>query len=106
MSLEGYDPRDQRVERPFSRDRLINLPSKLGGRAAMATITALQQHHPEAQVVGLCAAFLMLCEHVHANPSDVFQVTSNVILKGEEGRIEFAAVREYLRGEVASANAV
>ena len=86
---------------PFDRDRMNNMHPRPVANAAMQTIDALQRHHlAEAQVMGLAAAFVLMCERYDVPAQDVFTASKNLMVASEEDRTEFKAVRDYMKYEV------
>jgi hypothetical protein len=84
----------------IDRDKLMNMAVSDAGRAAMQVVDALQNHRPEAQVVGACAAFLLLAEASGMPAQDLFSATKNLINGAEGKRPEFAAVSMYIELEI------
>lgn len=84
-------------------DELNNAPGQEAAIASMDVIDRLQSHweNPGVQVIGICATFLMLCEHFGITPQEAFQVTQNC-MNDTNGRYvpEFRAVRDYVRNEL------
>lgn len=84
----------------IDRDKLHNQSVTDAGRAAMQVITSLQDHRPEAQIVGACAAFLLLAEASGIPAQDLFSATKNIINGADGKRPEFAALSMYIQHEV------
>lgn len=85
-------------------ERIINANSTEAGKAAMTIIDTLQGYieaDKGAQVIGLCAAFRLLCERFNLDIQDVFSATGNLISSAQgDIRKDFQAVRDYLDNEV------
>ncbi len=95
-----YRDRSKRALR-FNRDGFHMVDCAFTAQSAMHVVDAMQSYRPEAQVAGVAAAFLLLCEAHGISPPDAAQAVSNII-HDSEGRLipEFRAVRRYYREEV------
>lgn len=71
-------------------------------RAAMATLSGLQDFRPEHQIMGAAAVFLELADYLGIPAQEAFTATKNLI-NGDQGkRPEFLAIRDYMDGELSS----
>ena len=70
------------------------------GKAAFATCDRLQNYPVEAQLLGLSAAFVLMCRESGVHPRAVYEATDNLLHDGETVRPEFRGVAAYIRNEV------
>jgi predicted P-loop ATPase len=86
--------------RRFNKDALNNVPVKDAATTTMGVITATQTLAPELQVVAITATFKLMLERYGITPADAFTVADNVMNNAIGRREEFAAVRDYMAGEL------
>lgn len=84
----------------MNHDLLNLIPSKRAANCTMSVITAVQNYQPHEQVVAMAATFLLLCEHWNVDPRDALLTARRIINHSEGKRPEFAAVRDYMAGEL------
>lgn len=84
----------------LNRDLMNNVPVKTAATSTMAVINALQDMHPHVQMIALTAAYKLMVERFNISPHDVFTVADNVMNHADGRRDEFAAVADYLKGEL------
>lgn len=84
----------------INRDRVVSADAAGVSRSAMQVITSLQNHPTEEQMLGLTAAFLLLCKHHKQNPGDLFLIADNVMNGVTGRRPEFHAVQMYMENEL------
>ena len=89
------------MTKTFSRDRLMNAPRKDVAHAAMGVVDGVQRFNIEHRLLGLAAAFLIMCEEMSIDPFDAATGARNVMLHKETGKRvpEFLAVGDYIRNE-------
>lgn len=88
-------------KRQFSRDRLMNAPRREVAHAAMGVVDGVQRFNIEHRLLGMAAAFLIMCEELGIDPFDAATGARNIMLHKETGKRvpEFLAVGDYIRNE-------
>jgi glucose-6-phosphate isomerase len=84
----------------LNRDLLNTIPTREAAVASMTVIDALQDYPAEHQLVALTAAYKLMTERFNISPQDVFTVADNVMHHADGRRAEFAAIADYLAGEL------
>lgn len=74
--------------------------ARTAGNAAMCVITAVQDLPADAQVHGITAAFTLLCERLDLTPSQLIEITSNLMDKANGYRPEFRGVASYFSNDL------
>lgn len=89
------------MTKAFSRDRMMNAARTDVAHAAMGVVDGVQRFNPEHRVLGMAAAFLIMCEELGIEPFDAATGARNVMLHKQSGtRVpEFLAVGDYIRNE-------
>ena len=82
-------------------DRFRNHASaRDAGVAAMAIITAVQDLPYDAQVHGMVACFALLCDGLDVRPSQLLEITTNLMDKADGYRPEFRGVASYFANDL------
>ncbi|MDO8839671.1 MAG: hypothetical protein Q7V31_12160 [Parvibaculum sp.] len=84
----------------MNRDLLLSTPTRTAASRTMQVIDGVQDYQPHEQIVALAATFLLLCERWNTDPRDALRITDRIINHAEGKRPEFAAVRDYMEGEL------
>lgn len=85
----------------IDRDTLNHVNPTDVGHATMALADRLQDIPREVGLVGIAALFLFVCEHLRAQPQDVFTVTKNMLAESLDGvNPELTAARLYVENEI------
>lgn len=86
--------------RKLNPDIMNMLPTKDAANATMYIIDKVQDLTPEQQIVAITASFKLLTERFNVEVRDAFNVADNIMNHAQGRRVEFEAVREYLKNEV------
>ena len=82
-------------------DRVRNTAdARDAGVAAMTVITAVQDLPLEAQVHGMVACFALLCDGLDVRPSQLLEITNNLMDKADGYRPEFRGVASYFANDL------
>ncbi|MGN6548398.1 MAG: hypothetical protein ACTHJ3_00675 [Pararhizobium sp.] len=85
----------------LNRDVMNTASPRLVAMASMQTLNGLQDFRPEVQIMGAAAVFLQLADHLGIPAQEAFTATKNLI-NGDDGkRVEFRAIDDYMKGELA-----
>jgi len=83
------------------RDQIMNADPYGSAQAAMAVIDKLQSHPPGEQVIGIGAAFVLLCNHYGVHTDDAVSAAEYCIRHTNKRQIpEFRAVEQYVQEEL------
>lgn len=84
----------------LNRDVLGSIPSPQVANAAMTVIDRLQDFTPEAQMLGLAAAFQLLADHNKVSAPELFAFSDRIVNGVSGYRPEFRAVAMYMENEL------
>lgn len=82
-------------------DKMNNANPQRVANASLAVIDRLQDFQPHEQPMAVAVSFLTLCDQLKVSAQDVFTVTKNLMNEKDQLRPEFAAVRDYVKYELA-----
>lgn len=88
------------------RDSLLNANDTVVAQTAFGLLQGLDAHgvHPSSSVAALATTFLLMCEVFELDVRETLDTCDNIMHAKENGqeftKEHFAAVREYIRGEL------
>ena len=85
----------------LDRDKLQNADRKPVANAAMGVVDGVQRFPIEHRILGMAAAFIIMCRELGIEASDAFTAASNIMIFRDSGNTtpEFLAVGDYIRNE-------
>lgn len=85
----------------MNRDAMTNANLKNVAGAAQDALDRLQRHPKGVQAPAVCSLFLALSEATGVSIQDLLEITQRMTRHADGRRPEFAAVVDYMRGELA-----
>ena len=83
-------------------DKINNASPVDVAKSNFTVIDRLQSFEPHVQVLGTAAVLLALADRFGVDAQTIFTVTKNLMHSKEGLRPEFAAVRDYVKHEIAN----
>lgn len=84
-----------------AKDKLSCVHHERVALTAMSLLNGMQNHRPEAQVAGVAATLMLLCDVLGLDPRFELERSQRIMKDADRNlRAEFKAVRAYIEGEL------